>query len=191
MSPNPKMNREPVEETPEIKQIRNDFASLFLHGIERVADFQKKAIDLAVQQNAEIVDVFKQNAEKLPGFQRLPLLDVMSDAFAQYADTQKSAIDLVVEQSQVWTDVFKDRAKMAGQSVKTVTNLTKQAMERSAAVQKKALECTAANAKATVNAARQQFGFSGSAADAVTETFQNSVDTIVDAQKELLDLVTH
>jgi hypothetical protein len=58
-------------------------------------------------------------------------------------------------------------------------------------VQKKALENTAAQTKAVVDIAKHQFGFTGPQADAMTESFHRGVDTIVEAQKDLMDIVTH
>lgn len=192
MSPTPRVNREPVVEDAGIKpEIRDSFATLFLRGIERMAEIQKQAIDFAVQQNTEMADVLKKVAEKTPGAPRLPLLDLATGAVTCYADTQKAAIDLVVEQSQVWTDTFKDRARVDKKATDAATNVAKQTVEHSFAVHKKALEHTAAQTKAVVDAAKHQFGFNGAQADAMSESFQKGVDTIVEAQKELLDLVTH
>jgi hypothetical protein len=191
MSPTPKTHREPVvEDAAETSEIQDNFVAIFLRGVERVGEIQKQAIDLALQQNAEIVDIWKKAAKKMPGGARLPMLDLATGAVNRYADTQKSAIDLVVEQSHIWTDAFKDRATIKKSNDSTV-NVAKQTMERSFAVHKKALEHTAAQTKAVVDAAKHQFGFTGVQADAMTDTFQKGVDTIVEAQKELLDLVTH
>ena len=191
MSPTPKINREPVVEDPIAKAEIPSFATLFLRGVERMAEIQKQTIDFAVQQNAEIVDVLKKAAEKAPGAPKLPLLDLAAGAVSRYADTQKAAIDFVVEQSQAWTDTFKDRARCDTKAAESTTQMAKQAVERSFVVHKKALENTAAQTKAVVDATKKQFGFTGAQADAMTESFQKGVDTIVEAQKELLDLVTH
>ena len=191
MSPLPKIHREPVvEDGAERFEIQGNFAAIFLRGVERVAEIQKHAIDLAVQQNAELIDIWKKAVKKIPGAPRLPMLDLATGAVNRYADTQKSAIDFVVEQSHMWTDAFKDRATVKKSNDSTV-NIARQTMERSFAVHKKALEHTAAQTKAVVDAAKHQFGFTGTQADAMTDTFQKGVDTIVEAQKELLDLVTH
>jgi len=192
MSPTPRGNREPVvESAAERHDFRDNFATLFLRGMERVAEIQKQAIDLAVQQNAEMFDVLKKVAEKVPGAPSMPMFDLATGAVSRYADTQKSAIDFAVEQSEVWTGVFKDRAGSAKTSTESTANIAKQTMERSFAVQKKALQNTAAQAREVVDAAKHQFGLSGTQANAMTDSFQRGVDSIVEAQKELLDLVTH
>jgi hypothetical protein len=193
MSPTPKINREPVlDDDGANAELRDSVAGLFLRGVERIAEIQKQTLDVAVRQNAEMMDVFKKMTEKmLPGVPRLPFLDLATGAVNRYADTQKSAIDFAVEQTQVWTDAFKNRARADKKATESATNVAKQAMERGFAVHKKALEHTAAQTKAVVDATRGHFGLSGEQADAMTNSFQKGVDTIVEAQKELLDLVTH
>ncbi len=192
MSAATKPNREHLaEDLAEKQPFRDDIVALFLHGMERIAEVQKQCVDLAVQQNAEMIEILKKSAEKMPGAPRLPMLDVAKGAVNRYADTQKSTIDFVVEQSRVWTNAFKDRTSSVKKSTEFTSNVAKQTMERSFAVQKKALEHTAAHTKAMVDAAKHQFGFTGAQADAMTDTFQRGVDTIVEAQKELLDIVTH
>jgi hypothetical protein len=186
------MHREPVvEDAADRLEIQDNYAAFFLRGVERVAEIQKQAIDLAVQQNVEMVEILKKAAKKMPGAPRLPMLDLATGAVSRYANTQKSAIDFMVEQSHLWTDAFKDRASTVEKSTDSTVKAARQTMERSLAVHKKALEHTAAQTKAVVDAAKHQFGFTGTQADAMTDTFQKGVDTIVEAQKELLDLVTH
>jgi hypothetical protein len=192
MSAAAKMNRETVpNEVAEKAIFPEDIAALFLRGMERFAEVQKQCIDLAVQHNADMVDMLKKTTEKMPGAPRMPMLDLAASAASRYADTQKAAIELVVEQGRVWTDTVKDRTSTVKKSTESATNAAKQTMERSFAVQKKALEQTAAHAKAVVDAAKHQFGFTGVQANAMTDTFERGMDTIVEAQKEFLNLVTH
>lgn len=187
-----KTNREPAVDGTQVEpEFREDVVALFLHGMERVADAQKQWIDIAVQHATETVEILKKAADKVPGMPRQPMLEVTKGAVRGYADTQKAAIDFVVEQGRLWTDMVKDRTATVKKSTESTTNVAKETMERSFAVQKKALEHTAAQTKAVVDATRRQFGLTGAQADALTDTFQRSVDTVVDAQKELLDLVTH
>ena len=192
MSAAPKMNRETVrEDGAEKPVVREDIAGVFLRGMERLAEAQKQCIDLAVQQNADVVDHLKKTAEKMPVAAGIPMLDLFVGAATRYADTQKAAIDFFVEQSRIWTDTLKDRTSEVKKTTESTTSAAKQTMEKSFAVQKKALEHTAAQTKAVVDAAKRQLGFTGTQADAMTDTFQRGMDTIVEAQKELLDLVTH
>ena len=187
-----KQNRVPVvEEVQNNTAIRDESTAFILRGMERIAEIQKQCIDLAVQQNTEMVEILKKAAEKVPGMPRVPTLEVTACAVTRYADTQKAAIDFLLEQSHVWTDMFNDRTSTVKKSTDSATSAAKQTLERSFAVQKKVLEHTAAHTKAVVDATRRQFGLTGTQADALTDTFQRGVDTVVEAQKELLDLVIH
>lgn len=187
-----KLNRDPATENDGTKpNLRNETTALFLHGMERMAEVQKQFLDMAMQHTEETVAILKKASEKIPGMPRNPMLEVTSAAVSRYADTQKAAIDFMVEQSRVWTDMFTDRTSAASRSAESTTNAAKQTLQRSFAVQKKALEHTAAQTKAMVDATRRQFGLTGTQADSLSDTFQRGIDTVVDAQKELLDLVTH
>jgi hypothetical protein len=192
MSPTPKVNREPMaEEMKEKGEFRDDFITLFWHGMERIANVQKQTIDIAVQQHTEMVELVKKVVEKVPGTPGLPMLKVATGAVSRYADTQKAAINLVVEQTHVWTDIFKDRAKTAKSATESTANVAKQTLESSFAVQKKMLENTAAQAKDVIDIAKHQFGLNSAQADAMSNTLQRGVDTIVEAQTELMEMVTH
>ncbi len=84
---------------------------LYTTGIERLAEAQKKAIDLTINHNAEMVNTWKKQAWAAPGFF---MLDLATTAFDRYAETQKGMIDLVVEQSHVLAGVVKERKVKAG-----------------------------------------------------------------------------
>lgn len=192
MSPAAKTIRETtVEETSDKAEIRDEAGNLFVRGVERIAEVQRQFLDLAVQHNKEMVEVLKKAATKVPGAPGVPMLDLAHGAVSRYAEVQKSAIDFVVQQNRIWTDAFKERTNTVKKSGESATNAMKQAMESSLLVQKKALEHTAAHTKAVVDAARDQFGIPGSQTDVMTDTFRRGMDTIVEAQKELLNLVIH
>jgi len=190
MSPTPKPGRETVMEEPhEAVDVRNTFVALFVRGVDRLAEIQKHTIDIAVQQNTDLVDAYKKLGQKIPGAARLPMLEVANAAFDRFAEAQKNAIELAVEQSHAWIDAYKDRASVTNKATETAVNLTSQAMERSVAAQKKVLENAAVQTKAAVEAARQQMGFTGAPVEAAVSSFHRGMDTFVEAQKEMLDLV--
>jgi hypothetical protein len=190
MSPTPKPIREQVVEEPnEAAEMKNSFFALYTRGIDRLADVQKRAIDIALQHNAEIADVWKKLGQKVPGAQHLPVLEAATTMFERYADAQKNAIELAVEQSHAWIDAYKDRTSVANKATESAVNMTNQAVERSVVAQKKVLENAAEQTKAAVEAARKQWGFTGAPVEAAVSSFQRGVDTFVEAQKEMLDLV--
>jgi hypothetical protein len=191
MAPAAKTNRETaMDEMNENSDVRNETAAFYLRGVERIAEVEKEFIDLAVQQNKEMGELLKKAAAKLPGGPRIPMLDLAHSAVHRYADVQKAAVDFFVDQNRIWMDAYKDRTGTAKKTGESASHAVKQVMESSFAVQKKALEHTAAHTKAVVDAARNQFGISGTQADAMTDSFRRGVDTIVEAQKELLYIVT-
>ena len=191
MAAGTRTSREPAtEDINEKADIRNETAAFYLRGVERVADVQKEFIDLAVQQNKEMGDLLKKAAARLPGAPRIPMFDLAYGAVSRLADVQKAAVDFLVDQNRIWMDAYKDRTGSARKTGESASHAVKQVIESSFAVQKKALEHTAAHTKAVVDAARNQFGISGTQADAMTDSFRRGVDTIVEAQKELLHIVT-
>lgn len=191
MSPAGRTNRESVmDEATERVDFRDEMSALYLRGLERIAEAQKQFIDVAVQHNKETGELLKKSASKFPGAPRIPMLDLAYSAVNRFADVQKHAVDFIVDQNRIWIDAVKDRTTAAKKTGESATHAVKQVMESSFAVQKKALEHTAAHTKAVVDATRNQLGFSGTQADAMTDTFRRGVDTIVEAQKELLNMVT-
>ena len=180
-----------VDDIPERADIREEASALYLRGVERLAAVQKQLIDVVVQHNKEAFEVIKRATAKIPGAVGAPALDLAHRAVGRSADIHKSAVDLVVEQNKIWMDTFTDRTGTVKKSSESATNAFKHAMESTLAVQRKALEHTASQTKAMVDAARNQFGFSGTQADAMTDTFRRGVDTIVEAQKELLNIAIH
>lgn len=196
MSPTAKPRRQPVndearESDHETAEVRENFVTLFTNSINRIAEIQKHTIDVAAQQNAEMMDTYKKSVEKLPVAYRLPLVEVANTIFERFSDAQKQAVDLSVEQSQALVEALKDRAATVDKATESAVNLSKQAVERTVAVQKKVLETTVAQAKAAMEATRQQIGLTEAPADAAVNSFQRGFDTMVEAHKEMLDLVTH
>jgi hypothetical protein len=162
-------------------------AKLFTAGVGRIADVQKKSIDIAMQQNAELSELWKKAIQKIPGTPGLLLLELQGSGFDRYAEIQKAAIDLVVEQSKAFADLVKDRTATAGKVSEEADTFAKKSVERVIAMQKKALDQTAVQAKAVVESSSRQFG-EGTPMEAAADSMQRGVDAIVDAQKELLNL---
>lgn len=191
MSPAPKMNADTATYEAQAGDFVESLTSLFLKNVERFGEIQRQTLDFAVQQNSEILDAYKKMAAKMPGAPSLPMFDLAAGAVSRYADTQKSAINFVLEQSKMWTDSVKNRTSFSKDVADSSTKAAKQTMERAFGVTKKALDNSAAQAKAVLDATKEQFGPNGPHVDAVTDTFKKGIDTIVDAQKVVMDLVTH
>lgn len=162
-------------------------AKLFAAGVGRIAEIQKKSIDVAVQQNAELLDLWKKTIQKIPGAPGLFLLELEGSGFDRYAEIHKAAIDVVVEQSKAVSDLTKERTGTAAKVNDQLTDFTKKSVERVIAMQKKALDQSATQAKAIVETSSRQFG-EGTQLEEAADSMQRGVDAIVDAQKELLDM---
>jgi hypothetical protein len=162
-------------------------ANLFAAGVGRLAEVQKKSIDIAAQQNTELMDLWKKAVQKIPGAPGLFLLELGRSGFDRYVEIHKAAIDLEVEQSKAFAELLKERTTTAGKVNEGMNEFTKKSVERVIAMQKKALDQSAAQAKAVVEKSSRQFG-EDSPVEAAAESVQRGVEAIVDAQKELLDM---
>jgi hypothetical protein len=169
-------------------EVVETIATLYTNGVERLAEVQKKGIDLAVKHNAELLDAWKKIAKVFPGAPGLVMLDLASNAFDRYADTQKGAIDLVLEQSHALASLVKERAASTANATEGAAAIVKQTVDRAVAAQKNALEHSVAQTKVAFETAKQQFGMTGTPAGAAAESFQRGVDGLIEAQKELLDI---
>lgn len=162
----------------------DSLTQLYTSGIERVAEIQKKGLDLAVQYNAEVAGVWKKHTLAAPG---LFALEVVTTAFERFADTQKGAIDLVVEQSHALAGLVKERKFKTEDAFEEGRARTQEAVEHAIAAQKTALDYSAKQAKAAFETAKQQFGYAGTPAGAAADSMQRGMEVVVEAQKELLD----
>jgi len=157
---------------------------LYTSGIERVAEIQKKGLDLAVQHNTELVNTWKKHALAAPG---IFVLDLAATAFERFADIQKGAIDLAVEQSHGWASVVRERKVKTTDSFEEGKARVREGIEHAVAAQKTALDYSAKQAKAAFQTAKQQLGYAGTPAGAAVDSMQRGMEVVVEAQKELLD----
>ena len=102
-------------------EVVESFATLYTKGVERLAEAQKKSLDLAQQQSAEMIDACKRIAQGTPAIPGLFILDLAATTFGQYADLQKGAIDLAVEQSHTLAGIAKERVNSVSKATDNVT----------------------------------------------------------------------
>jgi hypothetical protein len=159
---------------------------LYTSGIERLAEAQKKAIDLAMEQNTELVTAWKKQAFGAPGFF---MLDMATTAFDRYAETHKGAIDLVVEQAHTLAGLVKERKLNASKAVDEGVTRVQEAIDQSVAAQKTALDYSTKQTKAAFETAKKQFGYEGTPAGAAADSVQRGIEVVVEAQKDLLDVM--
>jgi len=169
-------------------EIVESIATLYTKGVERLAETQKKILDVAQQHNAETIDALKKIGQGTQGAPGLFILDLAAATFGQYADLQKDAIDLAVEQSQTLAGIAKERVNSVSKATDGVTTLAQDTVERATALQKKAIEFSAAQTKTVIDTFKQQSGVAGTPVEAAATSFQNGVETIAETQKELLNI---
>ena len=151
-----------------------------------MADAQKKAIDLAIEHNADMVSSWKKQAAAAPG---LFMLDLATTAFDRFAETHKGMIDLMVEQTHTLADLVKERKVKTGKVIDEGVARAQEAIDQSVAAQKTALDYTTKQTKAVFETAKKQFGYAGTPAGAAADSVQRGIEVVVDAQKELLEVL--
>jgi hypothetical protein len=159
---------------------------VYATGVERLAEAQKKAIGLAIEHNTEMMSTWKKQAAAAPG---LFMLDLATAAFDRFAETQKGMLDLIVEQTHTLADQAKERKVKAGKVVDESVARAQEAIDQSVAAQKTVLEFSTRQTKAAFEAAKKQFGYAGTPAATAADSVQRGFEVVVDAQKELLDVL--
>lgn len=189
MSASPRVpHQTAAPEPPKKIEFGESFTKLFTSGAGRIAEVQKKSIDLAAQQGAEVIDAWKKAVQKLPGAPGLFLLELTGSEIERYAETQKALVDLFLEQSQAFGEMLKERGTVAAKANEGVAKFAQQAVERTVATEKKVLGHAAAQSKAAFETAKKQFGFDGGPMEAAADSIQRGVNAIVESQKELLEM---
>lgn len=173
--------------TSEIFEGAETFVTVYLNGIERLAEVQKKSIDMIAHQSVDLFSAWKKSVRGLP-IPGVFAIDLTTSAFEQAAEAQKEAIDLIVENSRAFSSVVNERGAAASKIVDRATITMKESVERTVAAQKKTLDSAAVQTKVAFDKARQQFTTTDSKTDALIESFQRGVDTVIETQKDLLDI---
>ena len=166
------------------------FTPLVLNRVERVADLQKKSLDVAAEQTAELIGAWKKAFSFFPVTPPAFFFDFAGQAVQTAVEAQKSAIDMVVEQTEAATDIAKVRVEAYSKIVNGVTTSVQQSVERSVEAQKKMLAFASAQTKAGVDSAKKQLGTAAGPATAILDTFQLGADTMIEAQKSFLNMAS-
>lgn len=163
------------------------FIPLYTKNVERLAELQKKSLDVAAEQNAELIAACKKAFPYIPETPGLFLFDLVGQSFNRFVETQKGAIDLAVQQSHVVAGLAKERGGSATKVAEGVTALFKQSVEYSVAAQKKALDFYADQHKTACETAKKQFRIPNNPA---SDAFQSGIDALIETQKTMLDIVS-
>lgn len=160
---------------------------LYTKGIERLAGLQKQGLEVAVQQNADLVGILKKNANGSGVASGYFMFDLVGTMFERYVETQKSAIDLVVEQTHAFANAVKVREVKARKASEEGVTLAREAIDQSVEAQKTVLDYSAKQARAAFDAVKKQFGYAGTPTEAAVDSVQRGVEVAIEAQKDMLD----
>lgn len=131
-----------------------DFANLFIKGVERAAELQKKALETATQQTVEAIETSKNAAKAVPA---LPgLFDMAKQAFEQYVAAQKTVIDQFVQQTAVMVETAKESGGSAQKVAADFTKAVQQSIERAVEIEKKVMDLAVESAKTAGAAAKRK-----------------------------------
>jgi hypothetical protein len=130
-------------------------ATLFSKGLERVIEASKTSLDLAVEQNAEVLASCKKalNASSMPGSF---LFDVAGMAFEGYVTFQKSLLDFTVEQNATAVEAAHLYSHDASKAKEALTHVIRQSVDHTEAAQKTALDLAVKQTKEVSNTVKQQ-----------------------------------
>jgi hypothetical protein len=179
----PKKSTKSVGVKPEVVE---SFIPLFTKNVERLAELQKKSLEVAAEQSAEFVATCKGAFETAPETPGLFVFDLLGQAFERAIEAQKTAIDQTVEQSNAFAALVKERTGSAKKVTEGVTAVFQQTVEQTVAAQKKALDYYAQQHKTAYETAKKQFQIANPAAEA----FQAGLDALIETQKTMIDIAT-
>ena len=185
MSTPRKSNRTP-RTAAEGAEVAGNFIPLYTKNVQRVADLQKKSLEVAAEQNTELIENYKKAFSFIPEGPASFWFDLVGQTFDRFVEVQKENIDLAVEQTTVLTELGRERGALAAKFVDGGAGLFQQTVEHSVAAQKKNLEFCAEQQKAAFETAKKQFRV----ANPFAEAFQSGMDMFVETQKTVLDFAS-
>jgi hypothetical protein len=178
------------DKTETVETAVETISALYTKSVERLAQAQKKTLDIALQQNAEMIGAWKKIAQAAPGVPVPNILDLAGNMFGQFVDLQKGAIDLALEQTQSLAGLASERADYVSSASESVKTMVHDTVERVAANQKNAIEFSAAQTKAVIDSFKKQPGVAGTPVEVTVDSIQRGFDSLVETQKEILHIAS-
>jgi hypothetical protein len=166
------------------------FSPVIANSVERVAELQKKTLDLAAEQTAEWLGAWKQAFSFFPVTPPAFVFEVAGQAVQTAIENQKSAIDLVVEQTKSATDITKVRVDAYNKIAAGVATSVKNSVERSVEAQKKVLDFVSEQNKTVLESTKKQLSAVPGPAALIVDSFQRGADAVIEAQKSVLNIAS-
>ena len=82
------------------REVAESLTPIYLKGVQRVADLQKKSLDVAAEQASDWIAAYKKGFSYLPVAAPTFFFDLTEQVVENLVDTQKNVIDWFVEQSE-------------------------------------------------------------------------------------------
>lgn len=174
-----------IEETREASYSPVACATLAINGAERFMKASKTWLNLAAEQNGEILLGMKRALEGTP-WSELPILDLMAQACEGYFAIQNDLLDLTLEQITAVIRAFQVSGMDLEKARSEFANVLQTSADRATVAQNSVMKYAAKQAKAGINAVKAQPGIAGTEAETMAERLQDGFDTVIAAQKEII-----
>jgi hypothetical protein len=115
----------------------SDVLDLFIKGIERAAELQKKALEAATEQTLQAIATSRRAMDAIPSAP--DMLDTVQQSFVRYVEAQKKVIDLAVQQTSGILAGTKEGAGAALTTIDKLARSTGNAVEHAIELEKNAL----------------------------------------------------
>ena len=168
------------------REVTETLTPVYLKGVQRLADLQKKSLDAAAEQAGEWIAVYKKAFSYLPVAPTF-FFDLAEQVVENVVDTQKNVIDLFVEQSEAVASTVNERAEAYNKVAEGVAAAVQATVVRSVEAQQKALSFAAEQSSAFYKNAKNRYGVEP--VGAVVDSLERGTKAILDAQKSLIDVV--
>jgi methyl-accepting chemotaxis protein len=140
----------------ETKTHSSDVVDLFIKGMERAAELQKKALEAATEQTSQAIATSRRAMDAIPSAP--DMLDTVQQSFERYVEAQKKVIDLVVQQTAAILESTTGSASSALTTIEDFARSTHKAVEHAIEIEKNALGLAAHSAKANGGTTKRKVG---------------------------------
>ena len=147
-------------------------------GFERIVEASQTSLDLAAQQNADILVAIGKALKSLPMADLTPL-EMAGAAFEGYVTIQKTLLDMAMEQSNAVVEAIEVSGSDVSKASEEFSKLFRATLDRSTAAQNLVAEYATRQAK---NMSEK----TANKPNVAAETVQRAMDDAIAAQKQIL-----
>jgi hypothetical protein len=175
-----------MEETMEAICNPMTYLALYHKGLERMVDAGKITLNMSAQQNDDVLAAIKK---ALKGTQMdLSALDLAGQAYQGCIAIQKGMLDMALEQSASLIEAIESCMSDSSKAKSELANMMQLTVDRSLSAQNNVVEFAARQTKAVNENLKSQPYIVGTPAESVTDTIQRGFDTVISAQREIMNL---